>query len=102
MFGPKFQIQVHETDATMRVALSGELDISTVGDLASALAITSGKQLIVDLTEVTFMDTSGLGVFVGLKLDHPDLELVTNSTVDRLLDVTHLREHFNVGESRIG
>ena len=48
------------------VAARGELDLHTAPQLASALtpAIDAGDRVIVDLTGVTFIDSSGVGVLV--------------------------------------
>jgi anti-sigma B factor antagonist len=49
------------------VAVTGEIDISTVAGLRERLyeLAESGQQLIVDLDEVTFIDSAGLGALVG-------------------------------------
>lgn len=48
------------------IAVSGELDIHTAPDLTEVLspALAAGRPVVVDLTDVTFMDSSGLSVFV--------------------------------------
>ncbi|MCS0636701.1 STAS domain-containing protein [Streptomyces sp. LP05-1] len=56
--------------ATVAVALAGELDIETVGWLEPALdrllTEDSGDELLVDMTAVTFCDSSGADLFVRL------------------------------------
>ncbi len=49
------------------VAVTGEIDISTVAGLRERLyeLAESGQQLIVDLDQVTFIDSAGLGALVG-------------------------------------
>jgi anti-sigma B factor antagonist len=49
------------------VAVAGELDLSTSSDLRELLAgqLDAGAALAVDLSAVTFMDSSTLGVLVG-------------------------------------
>ncbi len=50
------------------IELSGEIDVSCAPQLKDLLQglIDDGKtQLLVDLTEVPFMDSSGLGLFVN-------------------------------------
>lgn len=46
------------------VAVSGEVDIATVGQLRDVLAAQDAADLVVDLADVTFMDTSGLRLLV--------------------------------------
>ena len=61
-----FVVHSREVGAATVIAVSGELDIHTAPDLTEVLspAIAAGQPVIVDLTDVTFMDSSGLSVFV--------------------------------------
>jgi anti-sigma B factor antagonist len=49
------------------VAVSGELDLYTSPTLRSSIhdAAAPGRKIAVDLTDVTFIDSSGLGALVG-------------------------------------
>ena len=50
------------------VSLSGEIDVDAAADLRAALTdlVQSGHdRLVVDLADVTLLDTTGLGVLVG-------------------------------------
>jgi anti-sigma B factor antagonist len=50
------------------VTVGGEIDLFTAGELRSRLAapIAAGKtRIVVDLTDVTFIDSSSLGVLIG-------------------------------------
>jgi anti-sigma B factor antagonist len=60
---PQLQIRLQRIDATSVVFVAGELDISSVGELASALEPMDGP-LIVDLGGVSFMDSSGIRTIV--------------------------------------
>jgi anti-sigma B factor antagonist len=57
----------HEPDHVL-VTVAGEVDIATVPQLQEPLAslAASGRPLIVDLLEVTFIDASGLGVLASV------------------------------------
>ncbi len=77
------------------VAPSGEIDAATCEQLAQELVAAPGSRLIVDLAQVTFLDSSGLGKLVvarrmALK-DGGDL-VVTRPTpfVLRVLEITGL------------
>lgn len=56
----------HERGAVI-AAVTGDIDISTVGGLREALfkLADTGPMLIVDLNKVTFIDSAGLGVLIG-------------------------------------
>jgi anti-anti-sigma factor len=85
------------------VAVTGEIDISTAGAFEDALrgAIESSKQVVVDLSGVRFMDSTGLGVLMRAH-KHQDeagafLRLAAPSDrVVRILDVTQLDTVFAV------
>lgn len=76
----------------------GEVDLATSPDLDAAIvtAIESGTAaVVIDLTDVSFMDSSGLGVIVrGLKRCREadkDLDLViTNERVLKVFGITGL------------
>jgi anti-sigma B factor antagonist len=54
------------------VAIAGELDIATVPRLRDALAsgpVAQGHAVVVDLTGVTFMDSTGLSALVTFQAD---------------------------------
>lgn len=80
------------------IAVSGEVDLATSPELDVAIiaAIDSGTSSVaIDLTDVSFMDSSGLGVIVrGLKRCREadiDLDLViTNERVLKVFGITGL------------
>lgn len=80
------------------ITVSGEVDLATSPDLDQAIisGIESGAQsVIIDLTDVSFMDSSGLGVIVrGLKRSREadkDLDLIiTNERVLKVFGITGL------------
>lgn len=63
-------LRVNEDDALGELLLSGEFDFSaTRGVLdtaASALSGDSVRRLVVDLTDVSFIDSSGVGALVNI------------------------------------
>jgi anti-anti-sigma factor len=92
--------------ATLKV--SGDVDIATVDQfLTEARACLEGETQIceIDLAEVTFMDSSGLGALVRIrKLAQGEGKqvLLTHvpERVGRLFEVTGLAELFGIGSNR--
>lgn len=62
-----FSVEARTEGAVTVVAVGGELDLHTAPELASALesAQAASGALVVDCTEVGFMDSTGLSVFVA-------------------------------------
>ncbi len=89
------------------ITVSGEVDLATSPDLDNAIiaAIESGtSSLAIDLTDVSFMDSSGLGVVVrGLKRCREadkDLDLViTNERVLKVFGITGLDQVIPIHDS---
>ena len=93
-------MQISQTSNPDRhlITVSGEVDLASSPQLDDAIisALDSGaKAVAIDLTDVTFMDSSGLGVIVrGLKRCREaeiDLDLViTNERVLKVFGITGL------------
>jgi anti-anti-sigma factor len=88
-----------ETDGVVHVA--GELDLATAPQLQAVLhrLVSSGADTVVlDVADLSFCDSIGLGVFVaahrdlpaGLVIRHPSIPL------QKLLHATALDTHFNL------
>ena len=65
--GEALTIEVQHEQGYAIVAVAGEIDISTVTGLRECLfeLAASGRPLLVDLDQVTFIDSAGLSVLVG-------------------------------------
>lgn len=80
------------------ISVSGEVDLATSPDLDAAIVAaleTGTESLVIDLTDVSFMDSSGLGVIVrGLKrCREADISIdlvITNERVLKVFGVTGL------------
>jgi anti-anti-sigma factor len=59
---PEFEVTVSTDDGVRVVAVRGELDLDTMGELNEALAADNGLQAttVVDLRGLTFIDSSGV------------------------------------------
>lgn len=95
-------LTVREEGRVTVVAVSGEIDTATVGALRDAInaALAAGvTHLAVDMHEVTFIDSSGLGALIsGYKRAERDgraLEVLDPShVVERLLRLTGQLDRF--------
>ena len=84
-----------EARGSTLVAIAGELDIYAAPSVAEAISglIRDGNyELVIDLTRLEFLDSTGLGVLVGalkkINAGNGSLQLVCNG--DRLLKIFRL------------
>lgn len=91
------------------IAPHGDLDIATMGDFREALgdAVRDGaRTVVVDLSEVDFVDSSGLGAIMEMyeRLRHGEREVVIvvppGSAAAVMLNLTGLRSRLPVVASR--
>jgi anti-sigma B factor antagonist len=97
---PDLSIAVERTAAEAVVKLAGEIDMSTVQRLSKVVSDMLGTdpppRVVLDLSEVTFCDSQGLGTLVVLsrKATMAQSCLVLTNVGDflmRVLDITGLR-----------
>lgn len=77
----------------------GEVDLSNARHVLQVLEGLENRDLVVDLTEVEFMDSTGLGILVELESKtsgEVKLMVMARSQVDRLLELTGLKSHFDI------
>ncbi len=106
--GPDFGVAVVPGESGVHVvAIRGEVDIFTAPEVKHAAreAVFAGGNLIVlDLTDTTFIDSTGLGVIIGLaKLVRPagDLAIVNvDPAIAKTLEITGLDDIFAVRATR--
>lgn len=100
----EFGVSVNSEASSHEVTLSGELDIATADQLTEALAgvqPAAGDQLFIDLSAVSFMDSTGLRVLISANRDAAagdySLTIVTgDSPAKRVLELTRMDEHMQV------
>jgi anti-anti-sigma factor len=85
---------VDATSSVVTIAISGEIDIAghaQIGsDLLAALAGRRPTALVLDLTGVTFIDSSGLAVLIGLRHDGWRVVVKGSETVRRVIQASGL------------
>lgn len=60
-------ITARSTRGVQVIAIQGELDLATAKALSTQLAETSGLLVVVDLVDLSFMDSSGISCLVMAK-----------------------------------
>ena len=90
------------------ISLSGEVDLYTAPEFKQQLLEVigkGGKEVVVDLTETTFIDSTTLGVLVGgvkrLRPNGGQLSLVcSDRNITKIFEITGLNKVFPIYESR--
>jgi anti-sigma B factor antagonist len=104
---PPFAITVTRKATEAVVAVSGEIDVSTVSQLNTAVddvLVDAPPRVVLDLGGVTFCDSQGLGTLVALsrKARMVQSVLVITNVGDfliRVLDITGLRSALLIADS---
>ena len=101
---------IRKTDNQVRIEVNGEIDAYTAPKLKESLKPFEDKKsihMMVDLSEVTYMDSTGLGVFVGLfkllRENEGSLKLIGLSPrLKRLFQITGLAEIMDINTEAEG
>jgi anti-sigma B factor antagonist len=93
-------VKTSSEGGTPVVSLSGELDLTNAGRVQSVIQdmIAAGTgRLVVEMSGLEFMDSSGLALFASVARRVPEVELRDPSPiVRRLIELTGLAEILNV------
>jgi anti-sigma B factor antagonist len=103
------KLQVSKTDEATTVVCSGRLTMGAAANFKSHVKglLRESKRVVVDLSGVTYMDSSGLGAVVGVyvasKAAHSELKLINfNQQIRQLFGLTNLLSLFEpCGEHNI-
>ncbi len=92
------EITTHEQDGWLVVQPTGEIDIATADAVDSCLA--ENRDTILDLTSVTFMDSTGLRTLVSVhnrlkQADHRLRIVIPDGPVERIISITGLSGALN-------
>jgi anti-sigma B factor antagonist len=88
---PRFEVHASDADdGALLLAVEGELDLVTEPQLSAALADAAGRPTTIDLSELAFMDSTGLRALLSAAREHPQLRLrgPLQPPVQRLLELT--------------
>jgi anti-sigma B factor antagonist len=97
-------LDVSERDGTTIIAARGELDMATaprLRDLAVARLTAGDTSIVLDLTEVEFLDSTGLGTLVAIlkrarSLDARLALVVTRPRIMKVFELTALTTAFAI------
>lgn len=102
---PEFTVTVYPTDIGIEVRCSGRLTSSTSGHLVDEIhpLLCAGININLDLTDVTYMDSSGLGslvrLYVSAKSRHCKFRVgKLNARLKELFSLTRLGEVLTEGK----
>ncbi len=98
------QIEAHDHDGLAHVVLTGELDLSTIAKVEQELTRVEGEGpaiVALDLSRVTFLDSSGLRVIVSAdqraRRENRRFVVVRGpETVQRVFSITRLDEQLEI------
>jgi anti-anti-sigma factor len=106
MLESHFRIEVSDVGARSLLKLVGELDLASAPVLEKELdRLDDSAQIIVDLRDLEFIDSTGLSVLVRANQRAADgggeFGIISSGDgqVRRLLDLTGLQEHLRVAET---
>ena len=95
-------------EGTVVLALHGDADLHVAGELRDRLSVAidgGASSLVLDLTEVSFVDSMALGVLVGsakrVRADGGEMRVVVRRpSIRRIFEVTLLDRVFPLAETR--
>src|SRR5215208_108106 len=100
-----FSISVSDTDGRAVVGVRGELDLATAPELETVLLerLDAGDDVVLDLRELEFMDSSGLRVLVTAHARATDggpgfavVRPPEGGEVARILDIAGVEQQLNL------
>lgn len=101
-----FAIQLDPGDEFWSLTLVGDLDYSECASFRMTIDRIlkhSPRSTIADLSQLDYLDSSGLGLLLSLSKEYGAhggrLVLVTNETLDGILDLTRLSGIFSTAET---
>lgn len=93
-----WKIDVKDDGDVLIVSPSGEVDVTTSPELLAAFAQDANghRALVCDITNITFMDSTGVSALLSLVTREPNRFALTGSSpaVDRLLDLCCIADQF--------
>ncbi|HJR91020.1 MAG TPA: STAS domain-containing protein [Acidimicrobiia bacterium] len=102
MFGPQLVVEERSHQDWKLLDVAGELDMATAEQLHDALSALAGSKVIIDMVDVTFIDSVGLRTLLRARQDFGEESLhvvAPEGPVRRLLQLTQLEGSFSVSDT---
>ena len=106
---PELQIETVKTPEETLVRCSGRITSTSVGTLQTTIRslMPDAKRIVLDLTDVSYLDSSGLGalvsVYLSAKRQHCELKLINlNQRLKELFRLTKVAAIFEGHEEYLG
>jgi anti-anti-sigma factor len=98
---PEWSVVVEGDEASAVIRLAGEFDLYNVNELAEVVdGLANAHAVVVDLTEVTFIDSTVLGCLVRLQRQSGKLAIYgPPPDVRRAFAVSGLDRYFSITEA---
>ena len=104
----KIAIGTEQQEGVAVVDVDGDLDVAAVDDVDAALqeALSAGAPVVVDLVDVSFIDSTGMRAIIEARRRSREEEIPmvlvcpNNAAVWRLLELTGTTGFFEVQETR--
>lgn len=101
---PTFAVSDHDEDGSLRIAVTGEIDVATAPTLRDHLYGAIDRHtdvVVVDLLGVTFIDSTALGVLIGTRErcqeQGTQLRIVLKEArILKIFEITGLTEMFSI------
>ncbi len=94
-----FRVRTEASAEVLKVIAEGEIDLDAAPALRSALGaaeLDASRPVVLDLSPVTFIDSSGIGVLVEAAqradADGRRLSIIGCPAVDRVIEIAGLRD----------
>ena len=92
-------VSTQRNDGETTIAISGELDLATISTARKAVeqALADGDAIVLDLTGIGFIDSTGLGLIAFTAQQIGDrLTVIPSPVTRRLLDLTGMSDHLSL------
>jgi anti-anti-sigma factor len=101
MLEESFRVEIEERDQARVIRPLGELDLATVDELSRAVSSARGRRMVLDLSGLEFIDTSGMRLILAEEAD-PQSELVLipgPRAVQRLFEIAGVADRLPFADS---